>query len=217
MRAQCSRPPAPDGAPHAERDFLLIARLAPKKNIALALLAYAQWRRSAAWPRKLRILGSGPLESDLRAQAGELGIADGVSFEGFVQTRKVSEALANALCLILPSIEEQFGLVVIEAMAMGVPARVSSNAGAIDVMIDNGVNGWIIDPRSPTSLVAAMKRLDGSEAAWEAMARAAQADCWRGDAAAFVDAVAELSRLEQDRGTARGPGRLQHADHAAGI
>jgi L-malate glycosyltransferase len=193
IRAQCPDPPAPGGVPHANRDFLIVARLVPKKNIALALDAYAAWRSDAGdSKRQLRILGSGELESELRAQAQRLGIADRVIFEGFVQTDRVSWALGRALCLILPSIEEQFGLVVIEAMAMGVPALVSINAGAVDLMIDNGVNGWIVDPGSPVALIAAMTRLDRDPEGWAAMAQSACEDAMRGDASHFADAVAAL-------------------------
>lgn len=193
IRAQSTLPPAPEGVGHGERDFLIIARLLPKKNIALALEAYACWRALSGGRRQLRILGSGPLDEDLRRRAEQLGIADGVIFEGFVQSARVSEALGRSLCLILPSIEEQFGLVVVEAMALGVPALLSSNAGAADVMIDNGVNGWLISPQSPAALVQAMTRLDGDEAEWARMARAARDDSARGDTVHFVAAVEDFS------------------------
>lgn len=193
IRRQASGPPAPDGAPHAGRHFLVIARLVTKKNIACAIRAYALWRAQGGAGRELRILGSGELEQELRTLAEELGVADGVIFEGFVQTERVSEALSGALCMLLPSWEEQFGLVVIEAMAMGVPVLASSNAGAVDVMIDNGVNGWIVDPRSPVALARAMERLDRDESEWRAMAAAARDDSMRGDASVFADSVAALS------------------------
>ncbi len=197
IQEQSPHPPAPGGRLHAERDFLIIARLEVKKNIACALDAYAVWRTNGGGDRKLRILGSGALEDELRNRAKELGIADDVIFEGFVQTEQVSEGLANALCLILPSIEEQFGLVVIEAMAMGVPALVSNNAGAVDIMIDNGVNGWVVDPRSSAALVEAMTMLSKDEKVWMNMAHAAQADSLRGDVVHFVTSVTKLSKLDQ--------------------
>jgi len=193
IREQSVHLPAPDGIAHGARDFLIVARLVPKKNIELALTAYAVWRAQGGGGRLLRILGSGPCEAQLRDRARELGIEEQVVFEGFVQTARVSECLGQALCLILPSIEEQFGLVVIEAMAMGVPALVSVNAGAVDTMIDNGVNGWIVDPHSPRALAFAMSRLDQDEQEWGRMAQAARDDSRRGDAAEFAAGVARLS------------------------
>ncbi|WP_114521337.1 glycosyltransferase [Altererythrobacter sp. ZODW24] len=197
IRGQSASLPAPGGALHSDRDFLIIARLEEKKNIGSALEAYSLWQARGGTGRVLRILGSGALEDELRDKSVALGIGDAVIFEGFVQTERVSEALSNALCLILPSTEEQFGLVVIEAMAMGVPALVSSNAGAVDVMIDNGVNGWVINPRSPAALAAAMTSLSDDESCWKTMASAAQTDSLRGDANHFVTAVAKLSGLGQ--------------------
>ena len=174
---------------------MIVARLVAKKNLKLALDAYADWTHKTGGRRRLRILGSGPLERELREQAARLGIDDGVVFEGWVQTAAVSDALADALCLLLPSYEEQFGLVVIEAMALGVPVLVSANAGAVDLMIDNGINGWIVDPRSPRALAAAMGRLDRSEEEWSAMALAAREGSVRGDVRHFVAGVAALSGL----------------------
>ncbi len=194
IRAQAPGPPAPEGPGHAERDFLIVARLVAKKNIELALRAFAELQGSL---RKLRILGSGECEEPLRRLARDLGIGDRVVFEGFVQTVRVSEALSRALCLILPSTEEQFGLVVIEAMAMGVPALVSSNAGAVEQMIDNGVNGWIVDPSSPLALIAAMRMLDQDPSAWARMAAAAAEDSYRGDVPCFVEGVVALSGADQ--------------------
>lgn len=193
IREQAPTAPAPDGAPHSARDFLIVARLVAKKNIELALDAFAQLRAQTETRRRLQILGSGELEERLRARARELGIEDSVIFEGFVQTERVSEALSRALCLILPSREEQFGLVVIEAMAMGVPALVSANAGAVDLMIDNGVNGWIVDPASPRALLAAMLCLDEDGAEWARMAAAARDDSYRGDSHIFAEGVAALT------------------------
>lgn len=195
IRAQAPAPPAPAGAPHETRDFVVVARLVPKKNLGFALDAYAAYRAAGGAPRQLVILGSGPLEAELRAHATRLTIADAVDFRGFVQTEDVSAALARALCLILPSIEEQFGLVVIEAMAMGVPALVTTNAGAADMMIDNGVDGWLIDPVRPGALVGAMLRLSGDEGEWRRAAMAAAAGASRGDTPHFVEGVRALLAL----------------------
>lgn len=166
--------------PHDQRDFLIVARLVEKKNLHFALRAYAAWSARAAHPRKLRIIGYGGLEESLRALAVELGIADQVIFAGVADSAEVCRTMRDALCLILPSVEEQFGFVVIEALALGLPVLVSSNAGAVEVMVDNGVNGWIIDPYRPDALIAAMILLDRDEAAWQAASDAANASAEQG-------------------------------------
>lgn len=181
--------PGPD---HAERDFLIVARLVPKKNLPFALRAYAAWTTQAAHPRRLRLVGYGELESELRELAQELGIADRVIFAGTMDSAGVAAAMRGALCLILPSTEEQYGLVVIEALALGLPVLVSANAGAVDDLVDNGVNGWIVDPHRPQALIAAMSLLDRDRETWEQAARAAAATAERGDVRHFVSGVAAL-------------------------
>ncbi|MFM5948521.1 MAG: glycosyltransferase [Novosphingobium sp.] len=178
--------------PHVERDFLIVARLVAKKNLPFALRAFATHRARARHARKLQIIGYGDQEAELRRLAEELGIADSVLFEGMRDSPSVARAMAEALCLILPSIEEQFGLVVIEALAQGLPVLVSSNAGAVDELVDHGGNGWVIDPYRLETLTEAMALLDRDEAQWRAARAAASASCERGDVRHFVAGVQAL-------------------------
>ena len=195
-RIRRAAPSAPDLS-HPSREFLIVARLVPKKNLSFALRAYAAWTRQAAHPRKLRIIGYGGEEDSLRALAAELGIADQVVLTGAAPSAEVCAAMRAALCLILPSTEEQFGLVVTEALALGLPVLVSANAGAVDELVDNGVNGWIIDPYRPAALVAAMTLLDRDETAWKNASAAAEASAERGDVRHFVDGVGALLGLDR--------------------
>lgn len=179
--------------PHAERDFLIVARLVAKKNIDFAIRAYAQYRMMAAHPRRLRIIGYGAGEGELRRLVAALGLDDAVLFESARDSAEVARAMHRGLALILPSIEEQFGFVVIEALAQGLPVLVSGNAGAADGLVDNAVNGWIIDLHRPAALIAAMTLLDRDEQAWAAARKAALASAWRGDVRHFVDGIAALA------------------------
>lgn len=182
---------------HSQRDFLIVARLVEKKNLAFAIQAYAAWKEQAVHPRKLRIIGYGELESSLKALAADLDVADDVIFAGLAESGEVCTAMRNSLCLILPSIEEQFGLVVTEALALGLPVAVSSNAGSVDELIDNGVNGWIVDPYRPAALVAAMARFDRDEREWQTASAAALASSERGGVDHFVSGVKALTAGDQ--------------------
>ena len=177
---------------HTDRDFLIVARLVAKKNLAFAIRAFADWRANAAHPRCLRIIGYGEQEAALRNLVAEVGIEDSVIFEGAADSARVVKAMKQSLCLILPSTEEQFGLVVIEALSMGLPVLISTRTGAADGLIDNGVNGWLVDPWRPSGLVAAMTLLDRDEAAWRAASVAASASSERGDVRHFVAGVLRL-------------------------
>ena len=187
--ALAGAPPAPAGVGFADRDLVVVARHVAKKNITTAIDAYALWLERAGHPRDLHLVGSGPLETELRAQVARLRLNDRVHFHGFVQAEEVAKILARGLCLLLPSIEEQFGLVVIEAQAMGLPVLAGANAGACDVLIDTGLNGFVLDPRKPESWAAAMALLSEDKDHWRRMAVATLERRDRGDCRHFVDGV----------------------------
>ena len=185
---------AASAVPHAQRDFLVVARLIREKNLEFALRAFAEWRQLAVHDRALRILGAGPLEAPLRALAAELGVAEAVRFEGTATPDQVARAMRDALALVFPSVQETYGFVVIEALALGLPVLISTKPGAVDDLIDNGVNGWLVDPWRPAGLVAAMALLDRDEAVWHAASVAASASSERGDVRHFVSSVQALTQ-----------------------
>ena len=86
----------------------------------------------------------GPSEAELRQQAQKDGIAHLVSFSGFLQTAEISQAYGSTLALILPSVEEQFGNVIPEHLAMGLPAILSDNCGSRDTLVRTGVMALLL-------------------------------------------------------------------------
>ncbi|WP_271623818.1 glycosyltransferase [Bradyrhizobium sp. CCBAU 11430] len=183
--------PAPGGVPFEQRHFTIVARLVPKKNIAMALDAYALYRTSSALPHDLHLCGSGPLEKELRQQAERLGIASYLTFHGFLQTEQVAKILGSTLALLLPSAEEQFGNVVIEAQAMGVPVILSDNCGARDVLVRSGVNGFVIEPDNPRGLAYFMEIIGLDKRLFSRLAAESAAGD-RADAGQFAHGVASL-------------------------
>ncbi len=195
IRKLAKAPPAPDGVVHADRHFTIVARLLPKKNISLALKAFATFVR-AGGERQLVICGSGPLEAELKALAAELGVESAVEFTGFVQTEEICQLLASTLALILPSTEEQFGQVIPEALAMGVPVLASDNCGARDHLVETAVNGYVFEPHNVEGLTALMRRIDRDQDHWRALATAANRIAPRGDVAGFVAGVRQLMAIQ---------------------
>lgn len=168
VRHLAGMPQAPSGVPYRDRHFTIIARLVPKKNIAMALHAYAAYRREAGPnAHALCICGSGELEESLRQTARELDLPDSI-FLGFIQAPDIARVLASSLALILPSTEEQWGLVVNEAVSMGLPILCSINIGARDLLVRTGVNGFVFEPDNPTGLAYFMRRLTSDEDEWRA-------------------------------------------------
>lgn len=185
---------APGGVSHAERHFTIVARHVPKKNISTALRSFANFAVSdTTIPRRKMVLcGSGPLEPQLKAQAKELSIEHLVEFRGFLQTEEVCKVLAKTLCLILPSIEEQFGQVVPEALAMGVPVILSINCGARDELVRSGVNGFVIEPDNAAGLQTFMNIISSDSTAWARMSEATKGFVSFGNADRFAKSVANL-------------------------
>ena len=166
VRFLANVPPAPDGTPFEDRHFTIVARLVRKKNIGTAIRAYDRYRKYSTAPlRELHIYGSGELEGELRDLVAELNVI-GVKFFGFVQAPAVASALGKALTLILPSTEEQWGLVINEALAMGVPILCSENVGARDSLVKSGVNGMIFEPDNVEGLAHFMARLSEDKNEW---------------------------------------------------
>ena len=148
---------APDGTAFADRPFVFVGRFVVKKNIPVLLDAYQRYVALAGdAPRRLVLVGSGELEGAVRARIAELGLAHRVEIAGFLQADGVARVLASALALVLPSTEEQWGLVVNEAMAFNLPIIASENVGARDALLRNLVNGYVVEPDSVEGFARAM-------------------------------------------------------------
>jgi glycosyltransferase involved in cell wall biosynthesis len=170
IRSMAGSEPAPGGVPHRSRHFTIVARFVPKKNLGLALDAYAHYsEQHSGSPRELYICGSGELEPMLREQAARLGLKS-VRFLGYQPEPEVARILSSTLALILPSVEEQHGLVINEAIAMGVPVLVSDNCGARDLLVRAGVNGYVFEPDNAIGLAYLMNRLDCDAEGWARLA-----------------------------------------------
>jgi glycosyltransferase involved in cell wall biosynthesis len=136
--------------------FLYVGRLAPEKNVSTLLDAHEQYTNSGGtWP--LVIVGNGPLMDDLHEQA-RIGIRRGsVIFSGHKSVNEFPQIYAFAGCFVLPSICEPWGLVVNEAMASSLPVLVSSHCGCADDLVEDGSNGFIIDPKRVDDIAAKME------------------------------------------------------------
>jgi 1,2-diacylglycerol 3-alpha-glucosyltransferase len=135
--------------------FLFVGRFIPEKNLPRLIDGFrAVAQRPSCQDWGLVLVGSGPLEEALRAQAAALG--GRVHFLGFQQADKLPSLYALASALVLPSVSESWGLTANEAMACGLPVIVSSQCGCAADLVFPGVNGFIVDPRRADSLAAAL-------------------------------------------------------------
>jgi len=144
-------PPAPDAAvAGASRSFLFVGKLAPYKGLDLLLDA---WRR-AALPdgAELRILGDGPMASEVAAAAGE---DRRITWVGHVPAADIPGHLAAARAVIVPSVwDEPFGRVAAEALAHARPV-ITTGLGGLQEIVDERC-GWLTgtDPEHLAKAIA---------------------------------------------------------------
>jgi glycosyltransferase involved in cell wall biosynthesis len=140
---------------------LAVGRLIPRKGFDRLLRAmHVAHERGAKIA--LDFVGPGPLEPELRGLAAELGLND-VSFAGFVDQRDLPERYAAADAFAFPSLDDPFGVVLLEAMAAGLPVVTSARAGATIDLVDDGRNGLVVDPDDIEKMADALFRLATDE------------------------------------------------------
>ncbi len=136
---------------------LCVARMYPRKRIQ-DLLAAAARLRDRLPQAQVRIVGSGPERRRLLRLRAELGLGDTIVFLGEISRARLAEEYANADCFCLPSIQEGFGIVFLEAMAAGLPI-VACRAAAVPEVVPDGVAGLLVEPRHPERLTDALEDL----------------------------------------------------------
>lgn len=192
VRSDAAMEPAPRGVPYRDRSFVCVARLVPKKNHLMLIEAYGQYVATVTDPRRLILCGTGPLEAEIRTKIGALGLEELVVLRGNLSSAEVARELGGGLCLLLPSIEEQYGIVVIEAQALGLPVILSDKSGARDIQIRSGVDGFVIESDNPQGLAFFMRRLAEDEELWLNMSREAARSADKGDVDGFVRSALDL-------------------------
>lgn len=146
-----------------------VGRLHPSKGLDVLIKAVALLR-AAGRPVDLRLIGAGPWREDLERLAGSLQLSDHVRFEGSLSEDRIIEELANADVFVLPSLAEPLGVVVMEAMALGVPT-IGTRAGGVGEIIDDGTDGVLVPPSDTSALAGAIERLMTDHHRRETLAR----------------------------------------------
>jgi glycosyltransferase involved in cell wall biosynthesis len=147
-------------APQAAGPVVVFAgRHIPEKRPEAVVAAVGAARRRLPELRG-EIYGDGPVRPAVLRAIADRGLEQAVSAPGFVDTAAIEKALARALCLVLPSSREGYGLVVLEACAAGVPAvvvRGEDNAAA--ELVTDGENGWVAAGAGAEELADAIVRV----------------------------------------------------------
>jgi glycosyltransferase involved in cell wall biosynthesis len=105
---------------------------------------------------RLEIAGTGPLEPELRAQVSERGLAERITFLGW--QHNIQRVMRSWHVVMAPSLEEGFGLSVLEGMAVGLPAIASSVGGLGDLVVDK-LTGILVQPGNTEAIATAITEL----------------------------------------------------------
>jgi glycosyltransferase involved in cell wall biosynthesis len=162
----------PPGEPlPAEPVVVYAGRHIPEKRVPALVAAFAEARRRIPGLR-CEVYGDGPERAEVLRAIAAHGLDEVVETPGFVESERVEAAIRRALCLVLPSKREGYGLVVIEAAANGTPSVVVEGPDNAAVeLVEPGVNGEVAPSASARDLADAIVRVhEGGSALRESTA-----------------------------------------------
>jgi glycosyltransferase involved in cell wall biosynthesis len=174
---------------------LLLGTLEARKNVGVILDAFSRLAQAGPAPR-LVMAGAATADADQwLVRVSQPPLIDRVKYVGYIRDEQREELFAGARALVLPSLDEGFGLTALEAMSAGVPVLASSR-GSLPEVVGNG--GLLMDPHDAEAWASAIDRVSRDET-WArelgcAGLERAKAFTWEGTAArlgqAYRDAVA---------------------------
>ncbi len=146
-----------NGSPRNDESFVVCAvgTLRWEKGYEFLLEAWRTLQRDDRLPKhaRLQIVGTGPLENELKKMAQD---SAGVEFLG--RREDTTRLLRDADLFVLPSVNEGFGIAIVEAMCAGLPI-VSTTSGGIPEVVDSGRTGVLVPPKNADALADAIAEL----------------------------------------------------------
>ncbi|MCU0568765.1 MAG: glycosyltransferase family 4 protein [Oculatellaceae cyanobacterium Prado106] len=172
--------------------FLYIGSLIPRKGVHLLLEACALLPPDL--PYRLVIVGDGEERSQLQTFAKQQELDQRMEWVGRVSYDQLGSYFQQADVFVLPTLEDTWGVVVMEAMVMGKPVLCSRWAGAAE-LVEAGVNGDVFDPKHPSELAILMSHLIRNPQKAATMGQAAQAQMTRYSPEAAAQFLSEVTRF----------------------
>ena len=146
--SRAEQPRSPEDGPFV---VLFVGRLSPEKNLPYLIRAFGGLVRQQPCS-ELRIVGEGREKPRLMRLASKLGLERQVKFLGFIENSLLVPHYAAADVFVLPSLSETQGLVALEAMWFAKPVIVTNRIVAARELVEDGRNGFIVDPDSVEDL-----------------------------------------------------------------
>jgi len=142
------------------------------KNPKVALLAFSQLRKTNR-NAKLRVYGGGFGKGEVaESWAKSKGISEGIEFIGRLPYDKLIDEIAAADILLHPSLEESFGMVIAESMALGLPIVGGRDSGAVPWVVGNG--GLLVDVKNSTEISEALMKIINNDILRENLSNSAR-------------------------------------------
>jgi glycosyltransferase involved in cell wall biosynthesis len=149
----------PPRARAADPLVLFAGRLIPEKRVTLGVAAVASAAAQIAGLEGV-FYGDGPERERLREAIVAHGAESTITAPGFVDGELVDEDMRRALCMLLPSRREGYGMVVVEAAAHATPSIVvAAEDNAATELVEDGVNGVVVQSADPEAVAAAIVRV----------------------------------------------------------
>ena len=140
--------------------FIVVLRLMPRKNVLRLLDAYIEYRANCTEiPWDIVICGDGEQSTVLEEAVCDNGLEDSFHMVGFLAYQEVGHWYGLAAAFIHPALKEQWGLVVNEACAAGLPILCSQTVGSRYDLVCEGKNGYIFDPTNVTDMAKCLLRV----------------------------------------------------------
>jgi glycosyltransferase involved in cell wall biosynthesis len=196
-------PGAPDWqprpAPAAAGPILFIGTIAPRKNVPALLRAFTELTGTVRDAPELVLAGRMSRNGLVGTGIDVAAVIDRIRMPGYVEDEAKQQLYRQASMLVLPSLDEGFGIPALEAMAMGVPV-IASNRGALPEVL--GEAGLLVDPENPSAIADAMRQVLEDEGLRR---RLAEAGIARAARYTWTASAARLYQLYRDLAARRGP------------
>jgi glycosyltransferase involved in cell wall biosynthesis len=203
VRELANTPAAPDEmAPPQGPYCVCVAALVRKKAHDTLLRAFTQ----VPEPVRLILVGNGPLRAELTSLVAQLGLEKRVELVGAQPPSVVARLQAGALCAVLASRDEPFGIAAVESMAVGTPV-IATDVGGLRAIVTHDESGFVVPVDDERALAVALTRLTSDAELRQRLGRAAAERAvslfdWREWASTYADTAYASS------GTRSAAGRL---------
>jgi len=177
---------------HPRPIFLFVGGLIPRKGVQQLLAACRMLQEQGYENYTLVIVGAVPQRSQLEAFCQDHHLTERVIWTGRIGYDQIGACFRQADVFVLPTLEDTWGMVVLEAMAVGKPVLCSKGAGASELVVP-GENGYVFDAQKPEELAALMRQLIDDPAAIAPLGANAQERMAAYTPAAAAEFLAEVT------------------------